>query len=325
MARKKNMESCRGLTEKGLSCPGRVKEGKKCCSRHKDMEKYSEYEFANLQKCTRCSRSRWRFFPNNGDRCEDCQEKQCPSLQKDGESRCRNNCLTNEKYCNDHIYFKDYTEEQLGDLKQCSDCCRFIYRGFFDDNQTCQKCRNGAQEDRNKQKEINKMKPKCNAPDCNYLAKNGNYCVIHNLNALRDFAIANGNGICRYYNHGFATCEKILPSNHPFKACNPCLARERQNDKNIIDKQKKDCDDELKRTNRESGKCIICHKICPIKDMTTHQNIFSYTCVMCRIHNMECNRLRNRKNTDTNESNVMKMINGSKKRGKIGQLVLNML
>ena len=63
---------------------------------------------------------------------------------------------------------------------------------------------------------------------------------VHYLNAWIDLMQSNGHDICRCHNRGFPTCEKILPLNHPFKACHPCLERERQNDKDIIDRQKKE-------------------------------------------------------------------------------------
>ena len=180
MATKKNNKTCRGLNEHGHPCSGNVKEGNKCCAWHKDMENYTEYEFSNLQECTHCSRTRWRFFPNNGDRCGKCQENYdkfiCHACQKDGKTNCRNKSLPGKRYCGIHSYFETYTEEQLQDLKQCSNCLRFICEEFFNGNKTCEDCRNRSINDTIKQKKINEMKPKCNAPNCHNLAKNGNYC-----------------------------------------------------------------------------------------------------------------------------------------------------
>ena len=139
--KRQEKQTCRSKAENGENCRYEVKEGKNCCSKHADMEDYTDEMFENLKLCKHCPRPRWKFL-GDGDKCQQCQDKRyCHAKQRSGIA-CRNKVVDGNKFClRNHKYMENYTEEMLNNLKNCPGCHQNRYVGEFKKTNTqCNSC-----------------------------------------------------------------------------------------------------------------------------------------------------------------------------------------
>jgi len=309
------MQTCRGLANDGSSCRYAVESGKKCCAKsHSDMENYTEDEFANQRKCTKCPRPRWRYLKSR-NMCDECYKKYagtlCSALQNNNSGEF---CLLtkdgDKKYCNrNHGHLNTYTEDQMNNLKKCPSCKRMVCaEDIPGEYKTCEsRCRFNAEKMR--EKERNKEHKICKKEGCPCKAQDDNdYCGKHRVDAAREKAAAIGMKICQDGNH---VCQTLLPLSYDKKACEECLAEARAAEKEDREKLKNTI-----RANMVNGiyECAICGMPQPQAEFILKNGVQSVNCATCRGGQADYDRNRERKNTQTNELRLNEIMRSARKR-----------
>ena len=99
-------------------------------------------------------------------------------ISKDRNDKCcRFAIVTDTKFCKNHQYMKDYTDDMLTKLSLCSGCKKMYY--LEGDTKTCDNCK--------ARKAVNNAKAKQNAVPCskdgcnNKKSAENPYCKLHQL------------------------------------------------------------------------------------------------------------------------------------------------
>lgn len=225
-------------------------------------------------------------------------------LSKDRNDKCcRFAVITDTRFCKNHQYMNDYTDEMLTQTTLCSGCKKMYY--MDGDTKTCDNCKTRTKAVRVITRENVVL---CAKDKCKFKRSMENkYCNLHQLQVFIDDTKEAGKKLC--YNH-IRGCREQLDESYRFSKCEECLGIERNKDRNRRNKIKID-NEILKDKNEkhiEKG-CTSCCKILPIEQFKSvlHPEIETLNCLNCRENNT-----RQDLNRDKEHRNELARINDSK-------------
>ena len=135
--------SCCSKDKNLNSCNNDLFNNTKYCEKHQYMQEYTNEMLNKLKICSRCKNC---HYSENNKTCQKCRDnnnakkneikqKKILCIVKDCVSEKNND----NNYCKNHQYMKDYTEDMLNNLTNCSGCKRLHY---LKNMKTCDNCRN---------------------------------------------------------------------------------------------------------------------------------------------------------------------------------------
>jgi len=125
------------------------------------------------------------------------------------------------KFCKNHLYMNDYTEEMLANIKPCSTCKKMY---FMEDYNTCTSCRTRGETNRNDAKESIIL---CSKEGCKFKKSINKYCGKHQALMFVEETELLGLKTCVNYIRG---CRTQNPTSYKFSRCEVCLAKDREKD-----------------------------------------------------------------------------------------------
>ena len=137
---------------------------------------------------------------------------------------CRCNALNESRFCKNHSYMSDYTDEMMANQTICSGCKKSYY--LPDGVKTCSNCK-----ERTKQSKITTREAVvlCASDACKFKRSEENkYCMKHQLCVFVDETAALGKKLCKQYVRG---CRAQLDTDYSKSACEECLVIEREKDR----------------------------------------------------------------------------------------------
>jgi len=196
-----------------------------------------EWHNGKNNNCTKC------LLNNKQHALKEKENKlplKCKLIFPDTQSQCSFNHLNDKKFCEKHKHMEDYTEEMLNNLKKCK-CGIWQYNKLFGKFNTCEKCRNRGEKNRNKAKLEKTNLPKC--LECNNVAYENGYCGIHKniptINSwIEELKLKNFKP-CPNYVRG---CKSELEVSYNNSYCQNCLKNAREKDGNRRSMQKTKCE-----------------------------------------------------------------------------------
>lgn len=215
------------------------------CHLHEYMSSFTNDQIQLIKDgkafmCSSCCR--WKFTRVG---CNNCREKNakesaikkeskimCLGIEKKSDEKCQFNIIEGTKYCKNHQYMNDYTDEQKNNLKKCSNCGHHKY--IIGDYNTCEKCRLNGEKQRNKQKlkkdKMEKCKGTIEGNPCHKPAKENGYCGQHHLQYKKEQAKLKGLKLCSNSNR---TCANILNIKDKYSQCEDCRRKDREKNKKL--------------------------------------------------------------------------------------------
>lgn len=137
---------------------------------------------------------------------------------------CRCNVINDMRFCKNHDYMVDYTEEMLSNLQICSGCKKSYY---IPDGKICISCRDRGKQNRQISRENVVL---CANDGCVFKRSTENiYCNKHQLCIFVDETVAMGKKVCTQYIRG---CRTQLDVDYQYSRCQICLEKDRNQDKN---------------------------------------------------------------------------------------------
>jgi hypothetical protein len=259
-------KQCRGKKNLNSQCKNQVVDDENYCEKHLYFKTYTEDMMKNLRKCIRCANM---FYYESLKQCPPCTEHskeksnkisierkkliKCEGITKEG-TNCTYNQLQNSKYCCNHQYMNDYTEDMIKNLRQCS-CCK-SYRYFNSIYSTCDECREYRHNERLGIKSCRSSLPTCKKEGCkNKVNTDGEYCGKHRTLQLREDAEKDGYKLCG----GNHSCMNRIKIESKHTHCDECLQKHRDEDKMRYQKEKQDVE-EFNSEHDDMMKCIKCGK-----------------------------------------------------------------
>lgn len=307
--KRQEKQTCKGLAENGTKCGYGVEDGFNCCTRHSDMEDYTEEMFEKVQKCTRCPRPRWRLLID-GKYCVNCDEKYCKGPEADS-SRCHLKKTPGKKFCSrNHAYMEDYTDVMMDNLKFCKGCKKWRYIGHFGGKETCEVvCQKRCASNREKARHYRGPQKLCQHDGCGSSVKitDNIFCKKHILDQFVIDAEKAGKKVCANYRR---KCRTLLEKNYEKSRCEKCLASDRKKDtKRRADKKEK----AIKNTTDTHQSCLDCGDMCEKKDFVNKDKISTF-CSHCREKRLNYERRRIKNDTMTNQQQIRYMRHNSLRR-----------
>lgn len=211
---------------------------------------------------------------------------------------CRNYSIkledgTNSRFCNNHQYMNDYTNEQLNNTRLCSNCKKHYYFPNLKIKQ-CSKCKERSRINREKKKE-NEIKVLCSKDGCKYKHSIENkYCNLHQRQLFED-EVKSENMKCCY--NVIRGCRNKLELTYNYSKCPECLEKDREKDN-----KRREIKLELNIENKNI--CIECGKEHKMESFINHKNnkIFK-SCEICR----NKQKLQDNKRDKTHVRNLAKI------------------
>lgn len=196
---------------------------------------------------------------------------------------CRQNACNDTRFCKNHQYMTDYSDEQMENMAICSGCKKAFY---LENKKCCDKCKN-----RLKSLSIEKTANyiKCAHDKCNSKKSDENkYCLKHQLYIWVDQVKESNNIPCTQYIRG---CRNILPINSQYKRCEGCRIAERQKDN---EKRERARSQNRVINTSDSKYCTTCGKLQPNEHFIGDKNTTTVTCKICRQNNKIQDSKRNK-------------------------------
>lgn len=146
-------------------------------------------------------------------------------LAKDRHDQpCRFKSLADSRFCKNHQYMNDYTDEMLAATIRCNGCMKHYY--LQKGNKNCDKCKERGKKNREKKKEVKIL---CNKDGCKYKRSIENaYSNLHQRCLFEDEVKAQNKKCCYNVTRG---CRAILELTYRFSKCSECLEKEREKDR----------------------------------------------------------------------------------------------
>ena len=194
-----------------------------------------------------------------------------------GKDRNMNPCrclaiAMDNRFCKNHQYLNDYTDEQLETLSICSGCKKVVY---LDGKKTCEKCSARGKGNREQYKST---VVKCALEKCNSKKSDQNkYCMLHQVHVWLDEVHESGHNPCTQYIRG---CRNTMPIGSDYKKCEDCRQLEREKDQ-----KKRDNAIQQNRilTDETSAKyCNSCGNLHPREYFVGDKMQETVTCRNCR-------------------------------------------
>jgi hypothetical protein len=220
------------------------------CTNHRHQEEYTAEQFEKMTNCSRCS----KLYDKEGKRCDICKEAsrqsnmivaqkrklkpKCKGI-KEKNVKCTLPAQIGSSTCWQHNFQKNYTDEQMVNLTDCSGC----HKALFKPPGYCQSCLDIGKIEREKVKEKKKTQLDClkcleifknNEDDHDEDDKNDEnikkskirkqingtkYCGKHAINVWVDEVKARDKMPCTQYIRG---CRNELDIESKCVACLPC-------------------------------------------------------------------------------------------------------
>ena len=190
---------------------------------------------------------------------------------------CRCNVINDTRFCKNHDYMVDYTEEMLSNLQICSGCKKSYY---IPDGKICISCRDRGKQNRQISRENVVL---CANDGCVFKRSIENiYCNKHQLCIFVDETVAMGKKVCKQYVRG---CRTQLELDYQYSRCQICLEKDREQDKN-------------RRVNAMASKKTDTHQTCSTCCKEFENSLFigvnggtTKSCKNCR----DANRIQDQK------------------------------
>lgn len=192
---------------------------------------------------------------------------------------CRCNAINDTRFCKNHAYMSDYTDEMIANQSICSGCKKSYY--LPDGIKTCSNCKERGKQSKITAKEAVVL---CASDNCKSKRSIENtYCMKHQLCVFVDETAALGKKLCKQYVRG---CRAQLDAEYPKSTCEECLVIEREKDRARRGYAQK-------TTAPEPNKqiCTTCCKTLDEEQFIGHNDVQTKTCASCR----ESNRLQDMK------------------------------
>ncbi len=192
---------------------------------------------------------------------------------------CRCNALNESRFCKNHSYMSDYTDEMMANQTICSGCKMSYY--LPDGAKTCSNCKERVKQSKITTKEAVVL---CASNACKFKRSEENkYCMKHQLCVFVDETAALGKKLCKQYVRG---CRAQLDADYSKSACEECLVIEREKDRARRGYAQK-------MTAPEPNKqiCTTCCKTLDEEQFIGHNAERTKTCASCR----ETNRIQDMK------------------------------
>ena len=192
---------------------------------------------------------------------------------------CRCNAINDSRFCKNHAYMCDYTDEMIANQSICSGCKKSYY--LPNGIKTCSNCKERGKQSKLTAKETVVL---CASDKCKSKRSIENtYCMKHQLCVFVDETAALGKKLCKQYVRG---CRAQLDAEYPKSTCEECLVVEREKDRARRGYAQK-------TTAPEPNKqvCTTCCKTLDEEQFIGHNDVQTKTCASCR----ESNRLQDMK------------------------------
>lgn len=192
---------------------------------------------------------------------------------------CRCNALNESRFCKNHSYMSEYTDEMLSQLSICSGCKKSYY--LHEGVKTCTNCKERGKQSKIVAKETVVL---CASDKCKFKRSTENqYCLKHQLCVFIDETAALGKKLCKQYVRG---CRAQLDTDYSKSACEECLVIEREKDRARRGYAQK-------TTAPEPNKqiCTTCCKTLDEEQFVGYNAERTKTCASCR----EANRIQDMK------------------------------
>jgi len=192
---------------------------------------------------------------------------------------CRCNAINDTRFCKNHTYMCDYTDEMIANQTICSGCKKSYY--LPDGIKTCSNCKERGKQSKITAKETVVL---CASDKCKSKRSIENtYCMKHQLCVFVDETAALGKKLCKQYVRG---CRAQLDAEYPKSTCEECLVIEREKDRARRGYAQK-------TTAHEPNMqiCTTCCKTLDEEQFIGHNDVQTKTCASCR----ESNRLQDLK------------------------------
>ena len=192
---------------------------------------------------------------------------------------CRCNALNESRFCKNHSYMSDYTDEMMANQTICSGCKKSYY--LPDGVKTCSNCKERVKQSKITTREAVVL---CASDACKFKRSEENkYCMKHQLCVFVDETAALGKKLCKQYVRG---CRAQLDTDYSKSACEECLVIEREKDRSRRGYAQK-------MTAPEPNKqiCTTCCKTLDEEQFIGHNAEHTKTCASCR----EANRFQDMK------------------------------
>ncbi len=192
---------------------------------------------------------------------------------------CRCNAIHDSRFCKNHAYMADYTDEMIANQTICSGCKKSYY--LPDGIKTCSNCKERGKQSSLTAKEAVVL---CASDKCKSKRSiENNYCMKHQLCVFVDETAALGKKLCKQYVRG---CRAQLDAEYSKSTCEECLVIEREKDRARRGYAQK-------TTAPEPNKqiCTTCCKTLDEEQFIGHNDVQTKTCASCR----EANRLQDMK------------------------------
>jgi hypothetical protein len=291
-------------------CNKKVIELTKFCNGHRYMKDYTDKMLNELKICSRCKYCHYSESNKTCDRClynkkeKENEEKQKKILCiiKD----CKFEKISDNKYCDNHQYMIDYTDEMLNNLKKCSGCKRLH---FLENMKTCDDCRNRSSKTKIIKKEIieksesserseknisnekisDNTKILCIYDNCkNKKSDENEFCKKHQRQKFLEDTIKIGKKACADNKRG---CRVQLDMDYKNSKCEECLKKYSKKDN--------------EKRHSISGEVINGEKICSscCKSYSEdhyigNRNNITKTCKKCREDNKKQDEKRNKEHVN---------------------------
>ena len=284
------------------------------------MQEYTNDMLNKLKICSRCKNC---HYSENNKTCQKCRDnnnakkneikqKKILCIVKDCVSEKNND----NNYCKNHQYMKDYNEDMLNNLTNCSGCKRLYY---LENMKTCDNCRNRSSKIKIIKKEVieitensdNEIKENSQKSDNENIENDDNnsvntiilcvydncknkklyeneFCNKHQRQKFLQDTLKIGKRACADNERG---CRVQLDIDYTNSKCEECLKkyREKYNDKKngisqeVIDGKKK---------------CSACFKNYPEDHYIGNRNNITKTCKKCREDNKKQDEKRDKEHVN---------------------------
>ena len=191
---------------------------------------------------------------------------------------CRCNALNDTRFCKNHSYMSEYTDEMIANQTVCSGCKKSYC--LPEGVKTCTNCKERGKQAKITVKEAVIL---CASENCKFKRSVENkYCMKHQLCIFVDETAAMGKKLCKQYVRG---CRAQLDADYSKSACEECLVKEREKDR----ARRGYAQTTVPVQNKQV--CTTCCKTLDEDQFIGHTGGKTKTCSVCR----EANRVQDTK------------------------------
>lgn len=238
------------------------------------------------QKCSNCKRT-YPVADFVGEKnqptktCKTCRDKargrKCTAFDRNNNP-CRANCLGDTRFCKNHSYMCDYTEEMLREVKLCSGCKKMYYLGEY---KICEKCRQRGEVVRQEARELVVL---CTEKGCIYKRSEENeFCGFHQMkNFGKKLPKTTTRKCC------IVGCMVQLTPEYQYATCESCLETQR-----AASREKREAARNAELTEVDGVVYKICGTCCKSVEISlfkNDKNEILKTCSICRTRNRKAVR-----------------------------------